>query len=199
MNLKHVLLILVLVSFVLGCISQETEESLGQSSPISDKSIIIALYSDRGADEGCVQATKNMFEWMGYTVQLVKADYVNNRGLDNFSILCIPGGDMYQYSQDISFTGKDNIRNFIRDGGSYIGICGGAYFTGEKVIWQGDQLPMTPLGIFPGTTQGPINEIASYPYCVMCEVNIVDRTHPITQYEDSLLLINGMIKVRIGI
>ena len=62
MNLKHVLLILVLVSFVLGCISQETEESLGQSSPISDKSIIIALYSDRGADEGCVQATKNMFE-----------------------------------------------------------------------------------------------------------------------------------------
>ena len=97
---------------------------------------------------------------------------------------------MYQYSQDISFTGKDNIRNFIRDG---------AYFTGEKVIWQGDQLPMTPLGIFPGTTQGPINEIASYPYCVMCEVNIVDHTHPITQSEDSLLVINGMIKVRIGI
>lgn len=148
-----------------------------------DRSTDIALYADRGTAEDCVHATQNMFEWMGYTVELVKADYINKEGLGNFSVLCVPGGDMYQYSQDLSSGGKEKIRNFIRDGGGYIGICGGAYFTGEEVIWQGDQLPMTPLGIFPGTTRGPINAIAPYPNCTMCNINIADSTHPITQSE----------------
>ena len=160
--------------------------SIQYQNSAADESVIIAIYSDQGAAESCIQATTNMFEWMGYTVRLVKAVHINNEKLDNFSILCIPGGDMYQYSQDISSTGKENIRNFIRDGGSYIGICGGAYFTGEKVIWQGDQLPMIPLRIFPGTTQGPIDEIAPYPYCIMCEVSIMDHSHPITQSEGPL-------------
>ena len=149
----------------------------------------IALYTDRGADEGCIQATKKMFKWMGYTVQLVNSNYINKESLDNFSIICIPGGNMYQYAEDISSSGKEKIRNFIRNGGSYIGICGGAYFTGEKVIWQGIQLPIEPLAIFPGTTQGPTDEIAPYPDCVMCEVNIVDHSHPITQSEQDSLWI----------
>ncbi len=148
-----------------------------------DKSANVALYSDRGADEDCIKATQNMFEWMGYTVQLVKAGHINNEGLSNFKILCIPGGNMYQYAQDLSSGGEEKIKNFIRDGGGYIGICGGAYFAGEKVIWQGSQLPMTSLGIFPGTTKGPIDEIVPYPEYGMCKVNIIDSMHPITQSE----------------
>ena len=149
----------------------------------ADKSATIALYSDRGADEDCIRATTNMLKWMGYTVELVKANCINNEGLDNFSILCIPGGDMYRYSQDISSEGKEHIKNFIHEGGSYIGICGGAYFASEKVIWRGSQLPMAPLGIFLGTTNGPIDEIVTYPGFGMCKVNIVDSMHPITQSE----------------
>jgi len=144
---------------------------------------LIALYSDNGAAESCVNATKNMFEWMGYTVKLITSDYIDKNDLDNFSMICFPGGDMYRYSIDISSSGKEKIRNFIRDGGGYIGICGGAYFTGEKVFWQGNQLPMEPLAIFPGITRGPVDEIAPYPNCVMCEVNIVNRTHPVTESE----------------
>ncbi len=143
----------------------------------------IALYSDNGAAESCVNATKNMFEWMGYTVKLITADYIDKKDLDNFSMICFPGGDMYRYSIDISSSGKEKIRNFISNGGGYIGICGGAYFTGEKVFWQGNQLPMEPLSIFPGITRGPVDEIAPYPNCVMCEVNIVNHTNPIIESE----------------
>lgn len=59
------------------------------------KDIQIALYSDQGADEECIKATMNMFKWMGYTVVLVKANLINNEGLGNFNILCVPGGNMY--------------------------------------------------------------------------------------------------------
>ncbi|UCG92021.1 MAG: hypothetical protein JSV97_13355, partial [candidate division WOR-3 bacterium] len=143
----------------------------------------IAIYTDHGADDDCIQATTNMFEWMGYTVTAIDADYINNDDLNKFKIICFPGGDMYQYSMDISSAGKQKIREFISDGAAYIGICGGAYFTGERVFWQGQELPMTPLAIFPGITQGPIDTIAPYPHCTMCKITITDHTHPITASE----------------
>ncbi|MCK4421914.1 hypothetical protein KAW18_07675 [candidate division WOR-3 bacterium] len=143
----------------------------------------IALYSDEGADETCIRATENMFKWMGYTVELIKADYINKVGLDSFRLLCVPGGNMYQYALDISLEGKEKIRDFIRGGGGYIGICGGGYFASEKVIWQEQRLPMTPLGIFPGTARGPVDEIVPFPDQEVVKVNIVDSRHPITRTE----------------
>jgi glutamine amidotransferase-like uncharacterized protein len=143
----------------------------------------VALYSDRGAAENCLTATKNMFEWMGLGVEPIDAGYINSRSLVGFRIICFPGGDMYQYAQDISESGKSKIRAFISNGGGYIGICGGAYFTGERVYWQGTQLPMSPLAILPGATIGPVDSIAPYPNCVMCKVNITIHDHPITLAE----------------
>jgi biotin--protein ligase len=130
---------------------------------IVDENATIALYSGRGADEECVRATKNMFGWMGHTVSLLDADYINEKRLDGFELLCVPGGNMYQYSQDISSEGKRKIRDFISSGKAYVGICGGAYFAAEKVFWQGDRLPMEPLGLFAGTAKGPYDEIAPFP------------------------------------
>ena len=163
----------IIIIFIAGCQSLQTQNHTDQ----------IALYSENGADEGCITATTKMFEWMGYEVYLVKADSINNNSLSRFSIICFPGGDMYLYSQNISSEGFEKVRNFISDGGGYIGICGGAYFTGEQVFWQGNQLPMNTLRIFPGTTQGPIDEIAPFPNCKMCKTNIVNNSHPITQTE----------------
>lgn len=150
-------------------------------SPLApEKTVDIALYSGDGASETSIQAANNMFQWMGYTVSLVEGEDFDN-GLGHFRLLCFPGGDMYQYGQSISSDGKENIRDFIRSGGSYIGICGGAYFASEHVVWQGTALPMMPLGLLPGTAQGPIDAIAPYPNCTMCRVIIVDCIHPITQ------------------
>jgi len=142
---------------------------------------IAALYSDEATWSESVRAATRMLEWVGYAVELVGADEINTRGLDRFNLLCVPGGNMYQYARDIFTTGKEKIRNFIRNGGGYIGLCAGAYFASETVIWEGDRLPMTPLGIFPGAAEGPLNEIAPYPDYAMCKVNIVDLGHPITR------------------
>jgi len=143
----------------------------------------IALYTGRGTWEDSVNAIQSMFRWMNYTVRSVSAEFINDNGLEGFHILCIPGGDMYDYAQDISAKGKENIKAFVRNGGGYIGICGGAYFAAEKVFWRGSQLAMTSLGLFAGIATGPINEIMPYPNYTMCKVNIVNYVHPITQSE----------------
>ena len=144
----------------------------------------LAIYAGRGTWDESVQAAKKMFEWMNYTVENISAQQINN-GLANFRILCIPGGSMYDYAQDISSEGKENIRSFVHNGGGYIGICGGAYFAAERIFWRGSQLAMMPLGLFAGAAIGPINEIMPYPDYAMCRVNIVNHTHSITQSEEN--------------
>ena len=150
-------------------------------SPMApEKAVDIALYAENGASEISIQAANSMFQWMGYTVSLLRGEDFDN-GLSHFRLLCFPGGDMYLYAQSISSDGKENIRNFVHSGGGYIGICGGAYFASEQVIWQGAALPMVPLGLLLGTAQGPIDAIAAYPYCTMSKINIIHGFHPITQ------------------
>ncbi len=146
----------------------------------SPRQVDIAIYADRGTWDESVQAAKKMFEWMNYTVETISAQQIDN-GLAIFRILCIPGGNMYDYAQDISSEGKENIRSFVHNGGGYIGICGGAYFASEKVYWQGSRLPMTPLRLLSGTATGPISEIMTYPNYTMCKVNFMNAEHPITK------------------
>ena len=170
---RFLLIIIILLS---SCLQQSTNI---QDEPTQQHSTV-ALYSDKGTWEDSVEALQNMFQWMGYSVTLVDAQYINNEDLDDFSILCIPGGDMYQYAQKISSKGKKTIRNFIDNGGGYIGVCGGAYFASKKVVWRGNQLSMITLELFPGTAEGPFNEIVVYPDYAMCEIDMA-TTHPVTQ------------------
>lgn len=141
----------------------------------------IALYSDKSAWDKSVTALENMYKHMDKTVIKVNADYINSNSLQNFKIICFPGEDMYQYSQDITNEGKEKIRTFVKNGGGYIGICGGAYFAAETIIWQGNHLPMTSLALFKGSAEGTIDDIVPYPKMDMCMVNITDTLHEITQ------------------
>jgi glutamine amidotransferase-like uncharacterized protein len=140
----------------------------------------IAVYSGTGAWAESITAARKMFEWMGYTTEIVSAADINGKGLGGFNAMYVPGGDMYEYSQDISAAGKTNIKSFVSGGGAYIGICGGAYFASRSVSWRGSVLPMVPLGLFQGTASGPADAIVPYPDYGMCLVTIAGHDHPIT-------------------
>ena len=98
--------LIILIIFSLQMIACEKEKTTYLSADI-------ALYSDNGCWEESVIAAQNMFLWMGYTVELVNSEYINEKGLNDFKLLCIPGGDMYRYSQDISQDGKIKIKNLL--------------------------------------------------------------------------------------
>lgn len=138
-----------------------------------------AIYIGRGVWNDSQTAAINMFQWMGKSVALIDANYVNNNSLDAFKIICIPGGDFYSYSQDISESGKEKIRTFVRNGGGYIGLCGGGYFASKEIYWQGSKLQINSLNLFDGKASGTDNAIVPYPQRNMCEI-IIDTTHEIT-------------------
>ena len=141
----------------------------------------VALYSETGAWDESLTALKHMFEWMDMKVKQIEAEFVNNNSLEEFDIICFPGGNMYQYSQNLSKEGLNKLKNYVEKGGNYIGICGGAYFAAEEIIWLGRRLPMPTLGLFAGSAQGAIDDIVPYPQLDMCEVVLTDSTHPITK------------------
>jgi len=46
----------------------------------------------------------------------------------NPDLLVMPGGESWVYLEDLGEEGAQNIRNFVRKGGSYLGICAGAFY-----------------------------------------------------------------------
>ncbi len=173
--------LILLISLLLGAaLSSTCSEDKGTEPTPSPQVPKIAIYSGSGAWAESITAARKMFEWMGYTTQIVDAANINANDISGFSALYIPGGDMYQYSLDISSAGKEKIRSFVSGGGAYIGICGGAYFASRSVSWRGSPLAMEPLGLFAGTTYGPIDAIMPYPDYRMCRVDVAGHDHPIT-------------------
>jgi glutamine amidotransferase-like uncharacterized protein len=180
-RLSYVLCFILLMSFC----SCQSEKDMSRSETGT-----VALYSDRGVWPQSVTAAERMFQWMGYDVARVDAEAVKDGALKSFRLLCVPGGNMYNYAQDLTATGVEKIKDFVRQGGGYVGICGGAYFAGERVFWQGSQLPMLSLGLFPGEARGAYDEIVPYPDSTMCLIIIASTSHPIIQSEpDSLWIL----------
>lgn len=151
--------------------------------------IRVALYNGSGADPQCVLAMTKLFEWMGCNVTTVQAEDIINGYLDNFSVLAWPGGSYPAY-WEVGPEGKLKIQGFISGGGGYMGICAGAWWACDYMVWMADPNYPPPeyhvegnesnLDLFPGVARGPIEEITPFHTGTMTRINIVNHTHPIT-------------------
>ena len=168
------------VPFALFCSAIMMPIACAGSSELTDDGFVtVGVYADSGAADACVIAAKNMFEWMGYTVFLMDADFINNEDLQNIDIFYFPGGSPAPYSRNITDQGREQIRKMIRSGSGFIGTCAGGLFAAETQVWHGVEHSQGQLGIFPGTATGPIPDIFEYPEIGMCQVDLHGE-HPIS-------------------
>jgi glutamine amidotransferase-like uncharacterized protein len=143
----------------------------------------VAVYNDSIAPEGWrgvwqdgLTAIESMLTWAGVSYEEVTYNDINNTSnlSSLYKVLIMPGGYASAYNYWISETGKSNIRNFVYDGGGYLGICAGSYFAADKITWYGTtydgdfmtnaygQTTGYDLDLFPGTGIGPQDDIANY-------------------------------------
>jgi len=111
------------------------------------------------------QYTIDALEQLGISAELVTEDYIRS---DNFSrasadIVWFPGGGAHAYGNVVGDDGIQRIQDFVADGGSYVGVCAGAYFattctssSGEH--GQGPPCAGPPDQSGPGA-KGPLNFI----------------------------------------
>jgi hypothetical protein len=69
-----------------------------------------------------------MLEWMNAEVTLISPEGMLNGSLSGHSMLVMPGISPYTLRDEMTTVGYDIIRNFIANGGAYIGIYGGTFF-----------------------------------------------------------------------
>lgn len=153
--------------------------------------IQVALYNGSGAWYGGTLAMNKMFEWMDCSVTTIQVEDIINGILESkhFDVLAWPGGDYPAY-WEVGQGGKANIQKFIRDGGGYMGICAGAWWACDYMVWMADPNYPPPdyhvegdqsnLDLFPGVARGPIEEITPFHTGTMARINIVNHDHPIT-------------------
>ncbi len=175
-NQKRLFMWLLLPLLFLSCDNQIGPAVAPDLNLVGD----IAIYADDGADPGCVGPAELMFQWMGHSTTRVYAEDVNDGLLDGFDLIYFPGGNTEPYMDNITETGLDNIRSFVRKGGGYIGTCAGAFYACEVNSWRGFEYSDRLLGIYPGRADGPIDDIYPYPEHGMCQVNYVEPRHPIS-------------------
>ncbi len=154
-----------------------------------------AIYHDGnvGAWEDGIIAFEHFLDWKGLSHHRVTAQMINNIELkDYYTAIYFPGGDADYYNADINASGIQHIRNLILNNGAYIGMCAGAEFASDKLVWQGIVIDY-PLDLFMGESIGPIDQLAVWPNYAMTDLtmNLQDEINQFEPNHESMLYWGG--------
>ena len=95
------------------------------------------------------------------------AELVAGRWMNSCSLLVMPGGRDLPYVAQLHGTGNQHIRDFVKNGGSYLGICAGGYYGCSFVQFakgnpQFEVIGSRELSFYPGIAEGPVFPNFSY-------------------------------------
>ncbi|MBE0526289.1 MAG: hypothetical protein IH631_05060 [Candidatus Thorarchaeota archaeon] len=144
-----VILLLFIILTTMPDASGVSQELATTPSDLSDANV--AIYSGEGVLGSSALALRNMFLWMNATVDFVDGFQIRNGTLDSCDILVFPGGSAVDFRYYLEPEGLELVREFVRNGGSYFGICGGSLFATNSV-----------LGLFNGSYSNPVNGSGTY-------------------------------------
>jgi putative intracellular protease/amidase len=106
----------------------------------AQKIIKVLLYNGAYAGPDCVSKTISTLNYAnsnnlvpGFQFQCTTTTIVSSQKLSTFDLLIMPGGDGGRYYLESSNISGSAIRNFISNGGGYLGVCAGAYAACQHV------------------------------------------------------------------
>ncbi len=176
----------------------------------------VAIYDDRSWSDGgawyySIYGIREVLENKGYTWESIDANDVNNNDLGQYyKLIIFPGGWAGGYNEYINGSGYQNIRNFIDQGGAYLGMCAGSFFACDKVFWrEGSDEELTPqntydypLNLWNGIGDGVIRDFvywaedtyyADHPGTRMTDLKIDTNLMPESDAQMSVLYFGGPV------
>lgn len=125
----------------------------------------IGIYNDDGVCHFSADTLKSslaeIFGTRGITVKMLSAADIDAGGwASECQVLIVPGGRDVFYENALTDPAIANIQRFVEAGGSYFGICAGAYFASSKVVFKpaDESLAVVQerrLSLFPAPAYGP--------------------------------------------
>ena len=133
------MLAIVLAATLFGCKAPEAARS--------SKPVRAAVFVDNGA------RNIGAFRWLeitGMSPDMVSVPVdgaaIRAGALDNVDVLVMPGGRSVSEAEMLGAEGREKVKKFIREGGSYIGTCAGCC-----MVMQPSKCHPNMLGILPWT------------------------------------------------
>ena len=126
--------------------------------------VMVAVYNGTGVMPSSHIALTRMFDWMNASVVNVTASQILDDFLDDYDIIVVPGGSEISANIELGSEGKQKVKDFVANGGSYFGICGGATFGATHLtLFYGLMSPVNePGGLIHMTTMN-INQSSAGP------------------------------------
>lgn len=130
----------------------------------------VLIYSDLGTSLDLIDAIEQSLKSL--TSQSFRRVQAKDLSQPNWepecSLLIIPGGRDIFYTKSLTSSIITRIRNYINSGGSYLGICAGAYFGSSFVNFERGRpcavIGSRELALFPGTAHGSAIRPFSYEF-----------------------------------
>ncbi|GEM_PF-3062814 len=136
-----------------------------------------------GAYPMAVVASMKMFQYAGAKPVLIDMEDIDKGRLGQFDVIYFAGGYADHYYRYYQGSIAQKIRDFIADGGGYIGVCAGAYFACDKIQWENGVYDY-PLNLNPGQASGGLKGVgsihdlangANYDPWALCNIRITHK------------------------
>ena len=99
----------------------------------AEKAIEVAVFAGSGVrSNGCVEWFRLVNSSPEMKLTLVDADDIRSGALGNVDLLVMPGGSSPAIKKDLKPEGAQKLKDFIRNGGGYIGTCAGCCIMMEE-------------------------------------------------------------------
>lgn len=118
----------------------------------------IKIYKDKGVDRKSLPSLLNaLSKWT--SAFIASQEIIRTLWESDTSLLIMPGGRDVLFHSALKGEGNRRIRRYVENGGSFLGICAGAYYGCGTVEFDlGMELEVVglrELAFFPGIARGP--------------------------------------------
>jgi len=87
----------------------------------------IGIYNGAGASHSWLWFVEILDEMGFWDIEFLNDQQIKNGGLNSLNVLLISGGDTFAIAEGLGKEGAEKIKDFLDEGGIYIGSCAGAY------------------------------------------------------------------------
>ena len=117
-----------------------TVDVVGQQPELKAVHITVAVYQGDGVGKSVKDVLDDLARDSSIAVERITTSQILKDGLKPFDVVLFPGGSGGGQGKSLTADGREKVRQFISDGGGYIGICAGAYLASADYDWSLDIL-----------------------------------------------------------
>jgi glutamine amidotransferase-like uncharacterized protein len=94
----------------------------------------VLVFRGSGVCDTCPDAIGDVLRSMGYKVKYIRQGELTKKNFSNAVLYVQPGGSdrILDTIDSLSIVEIKNLKNFVNNGGKYLGICAGGYLAGSK-------------------------------------------------------------------